>query len=321
MIFAKAIEKAYRKQTFTRYDETGDVFYFSVADFDGLVCEEYPFAAKAGHTLQGYFYHYGAPALDRIVVFDHGMGGGHRAYMREIEQLARHGYRVFAYDHTGCMRSEGESTGGFAQSLCDLDSCLCALKADDRFANAQFSAVGHSWGGYACLNIAAHHADLAHIVAISGFASVEAMLRQNLKGWLRPYVKHLLRVERKTNPSYADAHALDALQATSARVLIIHSEDDPLVSAKEHFEMLRTGLKGHKNIGFLPVKGKGHSPNYTADAVQYKDEFFAALTEGRKKGALVTHEQKRAFIDAWDFWRMTAQDAMVWRWIFGVLDS
>ncbi|MGN1347223.1 MAG: hypothetical protein ACI4V1_10600, partial [Eubacteriales bacterium] len=105
MLFDKQIEKKYREQLFNRYDENGAVFYFSAADFPGLTAEPYSFSGGAGHTLKGAFYHYGSPIADRILVFDHGMGGGHRAYMKEIEQLARHGYLVFAYDHTGCMES------------------------------------------------------------------------------------------------------------------------------------------------------------------------------------------------------------------------
>lgn len=99
--------------------------------------------------------------------------------------LARHGYLVFAYDHTGCMESGGECTNGFAQSLNDLDTCLKTLKADSKYEKMRFSVVGHSWGAFSTMNVAALHPDLRHVVAMCGFVSVSQMLHQNFGGILR----------------------------------------------------------------------------------------------------------------------------------------
>ena len=107
MLFDKQVERLYRSQLYTRQDNPNGIFYFSPADFPGLKAHPYAFRARAGHTLSGYFYHYDNPIPGRLVVFDHGMGNGHRAYMREIERLARAGYLVFSYDHTGCMEPGG----------------------------------------------------------------------------------------------------------------------------------------------------------------------------------------------------------------------
>ena len=134
MIFEKQVIGMYKAMAYTRCDDTGKAYYFSAEDFPGLRKESYPFTASAGHRLQGYVYYYDAPIPGRLVVFDHGFFGGHRSYMKEIEMLCRHGYLVFAYDHTGCMESGGENPNGMAQSLCDLNDCLCTLKADSRFA-------------------------------------------------------------------------------------------------------------------------------------------------------------------------------------------
>ena len=128
------LEKAYRKNLFIRNDNPNGIFYFTPADFDGLQAHPYTFPSSMGHELKGYFYHYENPIPNRLVVFDHGMGNGHRAYMREIERLAKAGFLVFSYDHTGCMESGGESTNGFAQSLKDLDDCFKALKAESALA-------------------------------------------------------------------------------------------------------------------------------------------------------------------------------------------
>ena len=172
MVFEKQILNTYKSMMYTRCDDKQTVFYFSAKDFEGLNCEPYKFKSSLGHDLQGYIYYYDDPINDRLVVFDHGFGGGHLAYMKEIEMLCKHGYRVFAYDHTGCMESGGETPNGLAQSLCDLNDCISAIKNDERFAGLDISVMGHSWGAFSTLNISALHPDISHIVAMAGFVSV-----------------------------------------------------------------------------------------------------------------------------------------------------
>ena len=133
MIFEKIIVNMYKGMMYNRCDDAETVFYFSSEDFPGLRKEPIAFASSLGHTLHGYLYEYDSAREDRIIVFDHGFGGGHRAYMKEIEKLCKHGYKVFAYDHTGCMESGGETPNGLAQSLCDLNDCINMIKSDERF--------------------------------------------------------------------------------------------------------------------------------------------------------------------------------------------
>ena len=314
-----AIIKAYCRQVHTRNEDTGNVFYFSPQQFKGLHCKAHSFASSLGHTLQGYFYYYDAPAAGRIVILDHGMGSGHRGYMKEIELLARHGYLVFAYDHAGCVESGGESTSGFAQSLRDLDDAVKMLKV--QYQDHTLSVIGHSWGAFSTMNIGALHPDIKHQVALSGFISVEAMLHQLFHGFTALFYKHIFAIEQRANPEYIKFDACNSLTKTNAKVLLIYSEDDPTVRAKYHFDVLEKKLHNRDNIRFLRVSGKAHSPNYTEDAVKYKDAFFKALTDRIKKKQLVTAAQKQAFVAAWDWERMTAQDEKIWSEIFKTLDN
>ena len=321
MLFSSKVEAIYRKRLYGRSDDMGTAFYYSAEDFPGLKREPFSFASPMGHRMQGYFYHFGSPEPGRVVVFDHGMGGGHRSYLKEIALLARRGYLVFAYDHTGCMESGGEGTNGLAQSLCDLNACLNVLKDHPRCAGCTFSVNGHSWGAYACLNIPAFHPEVRHVVAISGFVSVAQMLRQTLGGPLCFYRKAAFGWEKAANPDYAACSAAESLRNTDAKVLVIHSADDPVVKAKLHFRALRAALAGRENIRFLEVKGKGHNPNYTEDAVRYKRAYLAQLSRRLKRGTLSGEEQKRKFVAGFDWNRMTAQDEAVWREIFAALES
>ncbi len=319
MIFEKQVVNMYKGMMHTRCDDTETVFYFSAEDFKGLKKEEYAFKASAGHRLQGYLYQYDGAIPGRLVVFDHGFGGGHRAYMKEIEKLCRHGYLVFAYDHTGCMESGGETPGGLAQSLCDLNDCIMTVKADKRFAGFDISVIGHSWGAFSTLNISALHSDISHIVAISGFVSVEEMIGTFFSGIMKGYRKPILALERESNPKFAEFNAVKSLSRSETKALLIYSEDDQMCR-KKHYDILKEGLEGRDNIRFLLVKNKGHNPNYTEDAVKYLGVFGSERAKLAKKKDL-SATQKSEFVASYDWDRMTEQDESVWKEIFDHLDN
>ena len=318
----KKLEEIYAASVRIRFDDTGRIFYFSVEDFPGLTRRSFDLTAEQGHTLRGWFYHYDNPNPDRIVIFEHGMGCGHRAYLCEIERLAREGYLVYTYDHTGTAESEGESIRGFSQSLSDLNVCIKALKANPECAGKSLSLIGHSWGGYSSLNISAFHPDLTHIVAMSGFVSVPQMLRQSFAGPLALFRRHFEKLEREVNPALYDLSADQSLPKATGKVLVVHSLDDHVVKAKYHYSWLKKKLTAKsENVTFLTVTGKKHNPSYTEDALTYKDAFFAELTEKTKRGELDTEEAKRAFRESFDWRRMTAQDEDFWKTVLDFLKS
>ena len=313
MIFHKTIEKVYKTTMFSRCDDTGLLHYFSHEDFRGMDATPYSFLSSLGHTLNGYFYSYIGYDPQRLVVFDHGFGGGHRSYMKEIQKLAKEGYLVFAYDHTGCMTSGGEGAGGLCQSLRDLDDCLKALKQDPAIAAKELYVVGHSWGGFSTLNIAKYHPDVKKIVVLAGFVSIEKMLEQNFSGMLRGYRPYIYALEQKTNADYIAANAVETLQNSQVQALLIYDEKDSLVRKAVHYDALYEALHTNDRISFILTREKGHNPNYTTEAVVH----LAALSKALKKAKkLKTPQQKQAFRDKFDWNAMTEQDHELWEKIF-----
>lgn len=321
MIFEKKVIKIYENMMLKRCDDNGNVFYFSAEDFPGLEREAYSFKSSKGHKIQGYFYSYPDAKPERLIIFEHGMGGGHLSYMREIEKLCMAGYLVLAYDHTGCMESGGDTTGGLAQSLCDLNDLLCNLKKDGKYKDFDFSVVGHSWGGFSAMNISSLHSHISHIVVISGFVSAEKMINSFFGGILKAYRKCIMELERKSNPSLVNADGAEALKNTKSKVLLIYSDNDTLCKKEVHFDELKAELSDKENITFHLENNKGHNPNFTENAVKYKDEFFAVLTKKMKKKELETETQKTSFKKSYDWYRMTEQDEKVWRKILNFLES
>ncbi|MBR3589206.1 MAG: alpha/beta fold hydrolase [Clostridia bacterium] len=320
MIFEKKVIKIYSSMMLNRCDDNGNVFYFSAEDFPGIEKESFSFTSSKGHILQGYFYSYPDAKKNRLVIFEHGMGGGHRSYMKEIEKLCMAGYRVLAYDHTGCMESGGENTGGLSQSLCDLNDLMNTLKNDEVYKDYDISVVGHSWGGFSAMNISSLYPEISHIVVMSGFVSVEKMINSFFSGPLKFYRKCIMDIEQRSNPQFVNIDGVDTLKKTESEVLLIYSDNDTLCKKEVHFDELKNELSGKSNIKFILENNKGHNPNFTENAVKYKDEFFGILTKKTKKKQLETKEEKETFRKAFDWHKMTEQDEKVWGKILTFLD-
>lgn len=319
MIFQKQIEKMYRSNLFIRNDNAYGIFYFGPEDFPGLRSYPYEFTAKAGHALKGYFYCYENPNPGRLIVFDHGMGNGHRAYMREIERLAREGFLVYSYDHTGCMASGGESTNGFGQSLSDLDDCITAMKQVDTLKRRKIGVMGHSWGGFSTMNIAAYHPDITHVISMSGFMSIPIMLQQTFSGPLKAYWDAIMDLEYQANPDSAYIDSRHSIWFSDANYLLIYSADDKIVRKNPHYDKLFNCFARRYNVKLLLVEGKGHNPSYTREAVVLKDAFFKDFQKAVKRKKLENAQQQKEFMSRYDWKAMTEQDEYVWKEIVATL--
>ena len=321
MIFEKKVVGFYTAQFFNRCDDKGLAHYFSHADFPGLRQQPFDFKSSLGHDMKGWFYCYDEIIPGRLVIFEHGFGGGHRSYMKEIEMLCRRGFLVYTYDHTGCMESGGDSPRGLSQSLRDLNDAINALQATPGFRDLKISVMGHSWGAFSAMNIAALHPEVTHIVALSGFVSVEEMVGQFFSGILKGYRKAVLKIEQESNPDFVTYNAARTLADCAAKVLLIYSSNDKLVIREIHHSILTKALEGKADTRILLEENKGHNPNYTADAVAYLAQYTADLTRKLKDKKLNTEAEKKAFRDSWDWDRMTKQDEKVWAEIFRALDA
>lgn len=321
MIFEKQIIGIYNGIMGTRNDPTGDIHYFSHTDFEGLSAEGVSFPGGNGQRLVGNIYYRGEKDTHRLIIFDHGMGCGHVAYMREIDVITRHGYTVLAYDHTGCRHSEGESVRGFAQSLSDLDHCIKYVKSRDDLCGANISVIGHSWGAFSTMNIPALHPEISHVVAFSGFISVNAVLSQFFAGPLKFYVPMIYGLEAERNPEYVSFDARESIKKAETKALYIHSRDDKTVSAKLHFDKLRDALADRKNTYFIELNGRNHNPNYSDNAVLLLTDMQKKLSKFRKKHKKATDEEKANFVASFDWSAITEQDDALWGRIFRFLED
>ena len=102
--------------------------YYSHTDFEGLKQESYTFINSRGIEIHYFYYYYDKFNDDKVVLFCHGLGPGHAAYIAEIEALCRRGYKVLTYDATGCGESKGDNLRSLNQSTKDALELLDHLK-------------------------------------------------------------------------------------------------------------------------------------------------------------------------------------------------
>lgn len=321
MIFDKLMLLIYKKALIKRQDIDGSVFLFDYTDFEGLNKAPFSFVSDTGARLEGGFYYYDTPKANKLVVFDHGMGAGHRAYMREIETLCKAGYLVFSYDHEGTANSEGKTIRGLTGSIHDLDMALNAIKESKYYEGREIIVVGHSWGGFSTKIITAFHPEVKKIVPMAGLSSLELVVNSMVPNAFKSARKAILAYEESLNPGYTSKNAAEVIKKSGTKALIFHSTDDPIVLSKDHHDPLKEALKGIPGIRFVTVTAKGHNPNFTAEAVKIKDAFFVEKSALEKKGKLKTDEQKSALIAKYDFWKMTEQDMDIWNKIFAFIEE
>lgn len=321
MILDKIFLSIYKKSLITRQDDKGDTFYFDYTDFQGLNKDHFAFVSKTGAKLDGGFYFYDNPKVDKLIVFDHGMGVGHRPYMREIETICKAGYLVFSYDHEGTRNSEGNTIRGLSGSIHDLDSALDAIKSTKYYEGRKIIVIGHSWGGFSTKNIAYLHPEVQKIVPISGFSSVGETINKIVPDMFKSARKAIIDFEESMNPGYTRLNAIDSIKKSGVKALICHSVDDPLVSVNDHHYSLIKAFEGNENVRFITVEGRSHNPNFTESAVKALAAFFNEKKQLEKKRKLRTPEQKSALISRHDFWQMTEQDMTFWNQVFAFIEE
>ncbi len=307
-----AIINLYKKNFLQRYDKDGVIPYYCAADFPGLVCEEGSFRNSAGTEIRYFTYCYEGYRADRLILFCHGLGPGHTAYLAEIDTLCKAGYRILTLDYTGCDASGGERLTSANAPTRDAIELLEHLKPKE-----EIIPIGHSLGGYTALNVAHLRPDVTRAVIISGFVSISDMMMGFVK--LRILADSVKRFEKKLDPKYGSIDNYAYLRTTTDKLLWIHSSDDPVVEYKYNaVPVLRTG---NPNVRVITVEQKKHNPQYTKEALDNMNAWIGEYNRLVKEKTLETLEEKKAFFSDKPIGRMTAQDPAVYEEILRFIEA
>lgn len=277
------ISKQYIKRFVCRYDKEVGIPYYSYTDFTNLKQEALSFTNSKGIKISYFYYYYPNYKEDKIILFLPGIGPGHTAYLKEIEEICKRGFKVLSLDYTGTDKSEGKYLLSLNTPTEDVNELLDYLTLDKEVV-----VIGHSLGGYTSLNLLNLRNDINKGVIISGFLSVESLINSLVKS--KFINKQILKYERKKYPHYYDLDNVSFLKESKKKILFIHSLDDQMVPYKSSLAVVEK--LNNENLITVSVDHREHNPNYTEKASKYLQEVFGKYNELIKEKKIKTDIDK-----------------------------
>ena len=241
---------------------------------------------------------------DAIVIVCHGMWSSHLSYMQDIGYICDAGYEVIGFDYIGTSLSDGKDLGGFGQSLRCLDAVVRYVKKSPNLSGRRIIVYGHSWGGYAVTNIAKFHPDIAAVIAVAPAASFDAVAKNMFPRAIHFMIPAAKLIDRCRTGRFANQRADKSFEGYGGRVLIIHSEDDPMCPYRTTTGLIKERFRGD-NFRYVTVSDKGHNPHYTYAGLALLREY------GRALSAFATDEEKNEYKRSTDFLAMGELDATI----------
>ena len=294
-----------------RYDKVVGVPYYSYTDFEGLHQKAFTFKNTDGIDIKYFFYYYDNYREDKLILFCHGMGPGHTAYMAEINELAKHGYRILTLDYRGCDQSGGDYLKSLNKPTRDVMDLLNYLKLETPIV-----LVGHSLGGYTALNVIHLRKEIKKAVVLSGFLSVKSELKLFIDS--KFILSRILHFEKKTEPLYYGIDNLNYLKTTEDKILYIQSTDDYMVPYKIGLEIVEQ--IDNPNIQTIKLTDRKHNPTYTSDAIQYMNDVFGKYNQMVKDGQIKTNEERINYFKDVSLPKLVEQDPEIIKAIVDFID-
>jgi alpha-beta hydrolase superfamily lysophospholipase len=252
----------------SRQDNHPDLKYFTASDFPGLEDDPVEFYSKHKVKLRGSFYYYDrGQKYQQIIVFPHGIGAGHHAYMHLIEAFCQQGFLVFSYDNTGCTLSEGKGIVGIPQAIIDLKYALKYLESTT-YKQYPISVIGHSWGGYAAIRSGLFSNKIHRIIALAPLNNPSQLLGtfSPIFKVLRPFVTfiHLLKFG-----FIGTLTTQQILKTTKVPTLVISGDHDESVQIKSNFNHYQAVSHKNKYVQAYLAIGHRHNPYLSFEAEAY----------------------------------------------------
>ncbi len=302
--------------------------YFTSDDFEGLeILRTIEVKSNKGQILRGNIYtDKSMKEYKGLIVFVHGMGGGHLSYTTEINTLARAGFMVVGYDNTGTCLSEGKNLRGFFQSVIDLDHVLNFIEKNEELNKYSIELVGHSWGAYTvCQSLQFNH-NIKAVVAISGFNSSAKVVCDTMKNetninfsFLKPFVT---TINFLTFGKKATKDTINILKHTKVPALLLHGDADKSVYIENSLVSNKEISKNNSNIKQIVYEGRCHNIYQTKESEEYLNITFGGLSELNKKyKGKPPEEEINKIYDNIDYKRMTEEDEEVMNMIIKFLEE
>jgi pimeloyl-ACP methyl ester carboxylesterase len=211
----------------------------------------------SGHTLAGWLVRGGGDATSRpLLLFAHGWGANHGTTLRLAEPLVREGYDALLFD----MRGHGRNQPVPFVTVRHLRDDVMAVVAyaENRFPGRPIVAVGHSFGGAACVLAAAEGARIAGLILIATPSDIVRITAEFLtdKGAPGRLMVMVLRPFWwwRLGGSFVPHSPTRRIRELDVPLLIIQPENDTRVR-RAHAELLSNAA----GVPFHIVPGREHT--------------------------------------------------------------
>lgn len=319
--------RVYRSMFNKRYNDNHTLKYFTVEDFEGLKKEDLSFTSNKGQLLAAHLYYY--PTLEEykgLLVLSHGLGAGHLQYTTEINYFAKLGYKVFAFDYTGCLDSEGKIFPGFPQTVIDLKYALEYIDSLEELKNYKKVIYGHSMGAYAAVNVLNYYDNIKAVVSLSPFDESFSQVAHELETAslrnMKPYGFVFKLFDKHRFKSYSKVSTKQTLLNTKVPVYVIAADRDTIVNSVYNFEEFKEACKDDETKKFLLVKDRFHRPNLTLEGAKYdndtNEEYYRLYLENKCE---IPQEKKDEFYGGLDYNKLVEMDEVVMSSIASFLEE
>lgn len=262
--------------------------YFTHKDFEKLDAKDIEFSSDKGQIIRGKIYtNKDIKEYKRLLIFVHGMGGGHLSYTTEINTFAKAGYIVLSYDNTGTCSSEGKNLKGFFQSVNDLKYVLKSIEKNEELNKYEISLVGHSWGAYTVCQILQFNFNIKSVVSISAPNDTNKLICDLLKNetkinfnFLKPFfiIINFLKFGKD-----GVKNTVEVLKKVQIPVLLLHGKNDRTVEIENSLVCDKDVFKSQTNIEIIMYDERYHNVYQTNESEKYLNSVFGQISEFSKK--------------------------------------
>ena len=228
---------------------------------------------SGGNELKGFIY--GGNNDKGLLVFAHGIGGGHEDYMKTLIWFVDKGWRVFGYDATGSGHSEGSGTRGLPQSALDLDAALDYIESDESLNSFPVFLMGHSWGGYAVTAVLNFDHEIAGSVSVAGYNDPMTMISEFADGMMgdsSAAYPFMWIYNKVLFWNYSDLSAVDGINSCDVPVMIIHGTQDGTIGYDRSSIIAQRDKITNPNVQYLTLDEMHSSMFQSKDSIVYSDE-------------------------------------------------
>ena len=198
--------------------------------------------------------------INGVILFVHGVGGGHFYMFPLINYFANLGYIIVAYDQYASGLSEGRKIGSMTVGARDIEFAIKYV--EEKYKEYKLYMLGHSWGAFTASTGLSYSRRIEKTILVSGFNhQSDFVLNGNFFGVLLSFILKIrdLIIYKK----YAKMTLIKSLKNTESKVLYIQGENDHVVNPKYSGFLFKKIFENYENIDVKILPKKEHTPFVT----------------------------------------------------------